>query len=652
MSMSEPRRRYKQQQTAKSSDTPTPRRNISKVVGKLTYVAIACLIVILAGWIFSRRVHDRIDLQVTYGPSGVQTLSYKGIVLEDLNLAPGDAFHIWHMKATDMKGNPMTGPEYGWGENNEGKNWNPNNRTWTYNFAWGSIGVQFNQNGNTLDVVVTTTNAANSGIIFNGATIYPFVLNFPQLPNNFGKASYPQVTFNTTGPSVTVASYGEDQVAAVVPDATLPLYSGFWPTGNGYGYFPIISGTAPDGLATFQPHNDRPVLPGQTATYTVSLRFGPSGSPLSSVAADAYRNWATAYPPSLNWPDRRAIGTIYLASSPTGDQELSDDYSNNPRRYFNDSNLKDFDVKSADGLAKFQARVLAQAAKSVATLRMLNAQGSITWDIEGEQYRQPTSYVCAPDEIAQVAPEMESTISDSNSPYHGMKLDDAYFKAMKDAGFRVGVCVRPQHFTLNRDRTAAQASLPHDAVVAELTRKIRYAHDRWGATLFYIDSTVDTIGAVLDASIFKQLATEFPDSLLIPEESTPLYHAYTAPFKNFMGLGAIGTDPSVLSYYPKAFSAVLVNDVDRGKLDAAQAQLTQQVAHGDVLMAHGDYPQADNSTIITIYRNAKATERTTSSSGSETTQTESAPKTLASERRNYQQRPIHKTNNVLSVIVR
>ncbi len=587
---------------------------------KQTYIGAILLITILSGWAIARKAHGQTDLQITYGPSGVQMLAYKGLVLEDLDKAPGDAFHIWHMKATDLSGKVLDGQQYGWGENNNGKSWNQDSHTWTYNFIWGSIKVQFNQDGNNLDMVVTTTNASDSGIIFDGATIYPFGLNFPQLPNNFYDAGYPQLAFNTTGPSVTVANFGQGEIAAVVPDATLPLYSGFWPTGNSYAYFPIMSGTTPDNLATFQPHNDRPVLPGQTATYTVSLRFAPAGTSTGALAADAYKSWAATYPPMLNWSDRRAIGTVYLASSPSGDAGQPEGYPNNPRRYFNDSNSSDFDITTTAGLAKFQAKMLAQAANIVSTLKMLNAQGAVTWDIEGEQYPQATSYVCEPDEIAQAAPEMESIISDPGSPYVGMKLDDAYFKAMRDAGFRVGVCVRPQHFTLNSNGTAEQDYLPDASIAGELIRKIRYAHDRWGATLFYVDSTVEQNGAVLDASIFQQVAAAFPDSLLIPEESTPRYYAYTAPFKSFLDLGAVGTDPSVLFYYPKAFSSVLINDVDPGKLAAAQTQLIQQVKQGDLLMVHGDYPQANNSTIVQIYQNAGGTNTASSPPDSGTTQ--------------------------------
>ena len=546
-------------------------------------------------------------LQITYGAQGIQTLSYQGVALENLASSPSDAFHIWHMKLTDLSGSLATCAQCGWGETNNGKSWNAATQTWTYSFVWGTISVQFVQADSTLNMVVTVVNNANSGYIFDGATIYPFVLNFPGLPAGFVNASYPQLAFETTGPGVTVANYGTGEAVFVDPDASKPLYTGYQPTGSNYAYTPIISGTTPDGLPSFQPHYDRPVQPGQTDSFTVSLRFAPAGTPTSSIAADVYQNWAQTWPPQLNWTDRRAIGTVYLASSPTavnGNINQPGGYPNNPRRYFNDSNSSDFDVTTTTGLAQFQTKILQQAAANATNAQRMNAQGVVTWDIEGEQYPQPTSYVCSPDQIAQVAPEMESVVSNTASPYYGMKLDDAYFKTMTDAGLRVGVCVRPQQFTLNADGTASQNFLAASAVAAELIGKIQFAHNRWAATLFYIDSTVDSSGGVLDPSIFQQVAQAFPDSLLMPEESTPKYYAYTAPFLAFIFNGALGTDPTVYSYYPHAFSAILVNDVDPSTLAANQAALTTSVSSGDILMGHVDYWQANDPTIVQIYQNA------------------------------------------------
>lgn len=573
---------------------------------KSRLLRLCCPALLLLTPLCNKAASAQSGLQVTYGSNGIQTLSYNGVMLENLSLYPADAFHIWHMQSTDLSGNVLRSGQYGWGEDNNGRTWNSTTHAFTYTFSWGTITTQFVQAGNDLNMIVTTTNNAGSGIIFDGATIYPMSLNFPMLPAGFTNASDNQFADNTSGPGVTVANYGSGQVTAVDPSATEPLYSGFQPTGAGFAYTPVMSGTSPDSLATYLPHNNRPVKPGQTDTFTVSLRFTAAGTATSAIATDAYASWASTYPSQLKWSDRRSLGTVFLASSPAGGDGNTNSpggYPTNPRRWWNDPTVN---ITTAAGLTAFQARMLAQAETNVADVKNMNAQGAITWDIEGEQYPQTTSYVCSPDQIATVAPEMESVVNVAGSAYQGMKLDDAYFKIMTSAGLRVGVCVRPQQFTMNANGTASQIYLADSAVAAELINKMNYANKRWGATLFYIDSTVDVNGGTLAASIFKQAAAAMPQSLLIPEESTPLHYAYTAPFASFIDLGSLGTPSSVYDYYPNAFSANLVNDVAATTLAAAIPQLTKQVHDGDILMGHVDYWQANDPVILSIYAAAGA----------------------------------------------
>jgi hypothetical protein len=566
---------------------------------------IVCLLIVAAlFWGTLMKAKPKPRLQIVYGSNGIQQLSYGDAILEDLAQSPSDAFHIWHLKCTDMEGKILSSGQYGWGENHRSRSWNAATHTWVYLFDWGSILVRFAQAGDTLNMNVTETNYPNSGIIFYGATIYPFVLHFPSTPTGFDNPSYAHLNFNTDTSVVTMADFGKGEVAAIASHVAGPLYSGFEPAGHPNAYFPIISSTAMDDLASFLPHNDRPVKPGGSDAFTVSLRFAPSGTPVPTLAADVIKKESRQVKPQLHWADRRIIGTAYLASSPQGDPSQPNGFSNNPRRYFNNANTSDFDVKTPEGLTKFQSKILLQATRNVENLKKLDAQGVITWDIEGEQYPQNTSYVCSPEQIAQVAPEMESIIEVPTSAYRGMKLDDAYFKIIKDAGFRVGVCVRPQHFALYADGTASQLYLPDSEVKNEMMRKIQYAYERWGATLFYVDSDVNSDGATLDANIFQAIAAAFPDSLIVPEHSNTTYYAYTAPFKTFLFHAQVGTPEDVYNIFPKAFSAVLVNDADASSVAKHRAELTASVRRGDILMLHADYWQANNVTAVQIYKEA------------------------------------------------
>ncbi|HEY0786843.1 MAG TPA: hypothetical protein VGD62_13315 [Acidobacteriaceae bacterium] len=550
------------------------------------------------------RMRAQSALQIGYGPQGLERLSFDGVSLEDLSRYPADGFHIWHMKATDLGGNPLSTGQYGWGENNQGRSWNAATHTWTYAFSWGSIRLQFEQRGNTLDMHVLETNRADSGIVFDGAAIYPLVLHLPHPPIGSGSQGAPHVSFNTAAPGVAVADYQQGEVVAVYTDARRPLCTGLVSAAPGSSvYTPLISSTTPDGLAAFEPHIDRPVRPGESDSFTVSLRFAASGTPVAEIASDAFEQWARAWPEQVHWPDRRIIGTVYLATSPQATLSLLSGISGNPRNYVAATRAQ-LDLRTPEGLASFQRLLLQQAREVVHNLQRLHAQGAITWDIEGQQYAQPTSYVGSPDQLAQVAPEMESVIHDAASAYDGMKLVDAYFKVLRDAGFRIGLCIRPQHFHRTADGAATQLAVPGTQVAAELYGKMKYAHDRWGATLFYVDSNVEPDGATLDANVFAQFPASLSDSLILPEHSTPKYYAYTAPFESFLFHGDLGTDPLTYRYYPAAFSVNLINDVDAAKLAQAAPQLIEAVRHGDILMVHADYWQANNTAVMQIYRSA------------------------------------------------
>ncbi|MGI4830960.1 MAG: hypothetical protein ACRYFU_22640, partial [Janthinobacterium lividum] len=545
-------------------------------------------------------------LQVSYGSKGVQTLSYNGLSLENTGVFSGDTFHIWHMKSTDLSGNVVSSGQYGWGENNNGESWNSQTNTETYSFSWGSISTQFVQSGNNLNIIVTETNYAGSGVIFDGADISPLALHFPIDPIGF--SGYTQYAVTTTDPAVSVADFGVGVVTSVIPNESQALYGGWRNLGTNT-YNPLMTGTPPDGLATFLPRNDLPLQPGNSLSYTVSLRFTNEGT--AANATDAYSSFASAYPSQVTWTDKRIIGTAYLASSPSGaDVTQPGGYPTNPRRYFNDASVN---IYTASGLQTFQDRLLTQAAADVTNAQNMSAQGVITWDLEGEQYPQTTSYVCSPDQIATVAPEMESVITDGNSPFYGKKLDDAYFKTLTNAGLRVGLCLRPQQFVLASNGTASQNFLSGNAaIIANLENKARYANTRWGATLFYVDSTVDANGGTLDPAIFQQLATDLPTFLFMPEESNTRYYAYTAPFYSFIFHTTLGTAAAVYNVYPKAFGANLVNDVAASTLATYTPQLTQSVERGDILMGHADFWQANDPTLVSIYRTAGVTGPVTS----------------------------------------
>src|ERR1700678_3780023 len=144
--------------------------------------------------------------------------------------------------------------------------------------------------------------------------------------------------------------------------------------------------------------------------------------------------WETRSP--LNWPDRRPIGSIFLA-------DYSHRSASNPRGWFN---APGFDAMGDGGTERFRKALLAYADGAIAVLKGVNAQGMIVWDLEGEEFPQRTSYIGDPRLMATLAPEMAP-------------VADEFFRRFRDAGLRVGMTVRPQQLVIDRPGQVRQTAV-------------------------------------------------------------------------------------------------------------------------------------------------------------------------------------------------
>src|SRR5438046_9324832 len=96
-----------------------------------------------------------------------------------------------------------------------------------------------------------------------------------------------------------------------------------------------------------------------------------------------------------------------------------------------------------------------------------------------------------------------------------------------------------------------------------LKDKLAYAKKRWGCTLFYIDSTVVVTGESLDPDVFKTVANAYPDVLLIPENESMRYFAYSAPLNSYMHHKVTSTPVGARTVYSKASSGLMAPDGNR-----------------------------------------------------------------------------------------
>jgi hypothetical protein len=448
-------------------------------------------------------------------------------------------------------------------------------------FPWGTIACRYTPVGSRLNLAVAVTNTSSQTI--QQLTLQILAVHFPSAPKGWVPNDV-HIGSNTGDPTVITADYGSGEIAVCNEDvAGKPLLVGF-PGRADFSSRPIVFSTAPGWVLS--PYLDnylaRPIAPGATDIYHVSLRFGPSGSSETALAGDLLARFAHAYPQTLHWQDHRAIGTLHLAASETNLHSAT-----NPRGWFAD---KSVDVITPAGIAAFQKRVLAYADASVVVLKKMNAQGMITWDLEGEQYPQSTTYIGDPRLLKTLDPEMD-------------KIVDAYFQKFRAAGLRTGLCIRPQRLKLGPGTAEQEEIADPNEVVQLLYDKMAYANKRWGCTLFYVDSNGDP-NVPYDPAIFQKLTQKLAlngiNALVMPEHKNMRYYAYTAPYAE-LRLGVTSTPDFIRAVYPQAFTDIYAPD---GPMTQDHKTLVSAVQRGDILLFRAWWDDSQNAQVQSLYHDA------------------------------------------------
>ena len=155
---------------------------------------------------------------------------------------------------------------------------------------------------------------------------------------------------------------------------------------------------------------------------------------------------------------------------------------------------------------------------------------------------------------------------------------DEYFEKFRAAGFKVGICIRPQDVAIIDGKPVHQAADDEHAVRIP-SEKIAYAKKRWGCTPFYVDSTA-TAGRPFYPEVFKAVAQAHPDVLLIPENKS-MRISINRPLNSYVHHKITATPAGARLVYPNAFSVLMAADGDRSEDRGA---LVTAVQRGDVLL--------------------------------------------------------------------
>jgi hypothetical protein len=450
------------------------------------------------------------------------------------------------------------------------------NRVLTQSFAWGSIRYAYTSTETQVfaDVTIQNTSATPMGEFI----IQLAELKFPSTPSEYD-GSDPMVAWNMGNPSIIPTTFGTGKLAITNEDVANPLMIGWpWALDSTKTTFPLMVLTGGDAMfpSSF-PFVNRQIPAGGSLEFKIGFRFGPANASTYQLAGDIYQKFATAFPYTLQWTDHRPIAQLFL-TNPNGI------YATNPRLWFGDSSV---DTTTPAGIAAFQQRVLAYADQSISICKAENAQAAITWDIEGQQFPQATSFIGDPRLVDTLAPEMSGVI-------------DAYFKKFTDAGLKIGMTIRPQQLVLSDDNQQAYQEEVADPG-ALMIQKIAYANKRWGATVFYVDSN----GAAdnpMPPGFFQEVTNAIPGILIIPEHANMEYYSITAPYGQ-LNMGVTGTPANVLLAYPKAFSVFTISD---GDVTDNLPTLVNSVGRGDVLFFRGWFNANENPQVQQIYQQAAA----------------------------------------------
>jgi hypothetical protein len=282
------------------------------------------------------------------------------------------------------------------------------------------------------------------------------------------------------------------------------------------------------------------------------------------------------------WADRRPIGSLFLARPNTK-------WPTNPRGWFDSS----INITTDQGRSSFKKRLMEYTIQSIALLKEMNAQGMILWDVEGEEFPQgEATYAGDPTQLPRLAPEMNP-------------VADEFLRRFTNQSLKVGLCIRCNEIVFRPDGSFYQREYADDnAAFAGLDKKISYARQRWGCTLFYIDSNGGK-GGISDVTIFRRLHQKYSDCLIAPELCTPEYYTCTTPYRELRNsapwAGVAATPKSIKEVYPDAFSLINVAD---GDIQRHRQELLQAVRQGDLLLYRSWYRSPEFFAVKLIFHEA------------------------------------------------
>ncbi len=451
-------------------------------------------------------------------------------------------------------------------------------------YVWGELTIKYLPQADRLDAVVNVTN--RSADILSELDLVVFRLHLgteAALPPvgeaiYFGQAAPIQRQNSLSGPLILPLTAAGCTVVACSPETVKPLTLA-WERSAGKDKstcWTLQLHVGGDQLVYDKLYDTRPIPPGGSDTYQVSLRFGPAGDAIAP-ANDICAAYAKAHPMVLSWPDRRPIVRTFIGDSFSA-------ANGNAVPWATLIGDQPAPAVSTEVQAAFRKLVMASAENDIKSAQEGDAQGIVVWNVEGNGLpARWLQYVGDPHMIETLAPAMN-------------ECADEYFRKFKEAGLRTGICLRPTIVRKGRDPdngkpTILQGNDLTRSVVEIIAEKVQYAKRRWGCTLFYVDSDgldlplpndpKKKIWALMNADQWDELARRFPDALFIPEHSYLRCYTSTAAYDQ-MDMWAGITPPLAKRTWPAAFKCLVLDSPCTRQYD----KMVAAFRNGDILMSN------------------------------------------------------------------
>ncbi len=444
--------------------------------------------------------------------------------------------------------------------------------TLTLTYPWGSVCVAYQVAGGTLTQTVSATNASDKTlqeIALKLAELkLPGKLAWPKVyPGAFGPLMAPRQHNNVDAPTLLPVQFDGGLLVACNEQPDPPATTELNESKDGVVQFGLDSG---DGRMPFDDvYLRRPVAPGKTDQYKVSLRFAPANADPLVVAQDICQAYGKAHPITLHWPDRRPIMPVFPGGGLPVPQAIE---------RAQDPNLM-AEPNQVD--PKFRKDMLAKADGIIKGARGLDAQGIIVWEIEGTANPHPITYIGDPRLTRWLNPQMDL-------------VADEFFQKIREANLRTGVCLRPSRVIYD----AKGNKITHSYGAAkdpfsELSDKIEYCRKRWGCSIFYVDTNgsyrnrtkdpnAQWTWGLLAPDAWRRLNEKFPDVLIIPELGAPIQYAYCGQYAEIR-MGSRGGPELVRAVWPGAAQVLCFQDNDPVE---EYPMLLRATINGDMFLTH------------------------------------------------------------------